>query len=233
VSGAGVWFSRSANATLRNSILTSPTFFETGVPDADPRHGPGAAATMDLVSAQGTTGTRIVGNTILSGNTAGIYLSADLDARVVGAGRREQRRDEFPPTCSRHRQLRRRGGDGQHDRQCGGRGHLDRRLPRRVLPGQHDLGRRGNVSFYIPRGSLMLNWGSTNNTITGNVVRASHNAEYSVYVASPHPDYGTSARNGFACNDMVSGAMGFFGGELSGKTAPALDRTGRPFRCRP
>jgi parallel beta-helix repeat protein len=231
--GAGVWLSRSANTTLQHSIITSPTYFDTGVPDWDVRHGPNAAATMDLVSALGTTGTRIVGNTISASNAAGIYLAADLEARVSGALVANN-------TVANFRQH---GIDlancdhvdvtGNTVINAGDAGVSIADCHFGYFQGNTIAGAAQNTSYYSPRGSFMLNWGSKDNTITGNDVRAGHNAEYSVYTASDNPEYGKTLRNAFTCNNLTSGSMGVFGGELSGKTAPALDRTNRPFRCLP
>lgn len=231
VGGAGVWFSRSANATLANSFIASPTYFETGVPDWDSRHGPNASITMDLVSAQGTTGTRIVGNTLLASNTSGIYLSADVDVRVRSAFIANN-----TVTDARQHGIDLANCDnvevtGNVVTNAGDAGILIADCHGGYFQGNTIAGAAQNATYYAPRGSFQLSAGSSDNTITGNDVRAARNAEYSVYSFSDNPAYGPTARNAFTCNAMVSGTLGMFGGVPSGKTVPALDRTGRPFRC--
>jgi hypothetical protein len=224
--GAGVWIFGSTNTLLENSTITSPEYYASGLPKPDPRSAVTAALTMDLVAAYASQGTRIQGNTITYGNTAGIYIACQAD--TAGCETARTARDVGAVVWNNTVRFFRQHGldiassDGtqvvtNRVSDIGDAALALADVTQSTV--QYNTLERAqlNAQPHSLRGTLLLLWGAKNNNITYNTVVGDTNTEYAVaFSDSGSAAFGFCTSNNVSSNNLWRGRLGHIGGTLSG-----------------
>jgi nitrous oxidase accessory protein NosD len=230
--GVGIWILQSHNTVLEHSQISSPTYYNSGLPNTDSRAQAGAAPTMDLVAVYGSSKSRIQHNVIFKGNTAGVYVSeCPLDnpscSLTLGTG---QIRDSGTIIWNNDiTDFRQHGLDLSSANSMSVltnrvTGASDSSIAiadveqsavmfNTLLPGNPN----STSILGLPRGTIFILWGSHQNEFSSNHIYGA-NSSYAIYIDGARSGFSAPSLNQITNNSLWTGSSGHIGGTVINNT---------------